>query len=87
MSGKPPKHPPSVPGENRLGVVNSPEALEAAIEKRKAEEKAELNKRRFEAFFGNKPKTKGGKTRKYRKTGKHTTKKVKRRNNGRRTRS
>lgn len=86
MSGKPPKHPPSVPGETREGVVKSP-ALEEARKKREAEEKAELNKRRFEAFFGNKLKPKGGKTRKYRKTGKHTTKKVKRRNNGRRTRS
>lgn len=86
MSGKPPKHPPSVPGETPEGVVKSP-ALEEARKKREAEEKAELNKRRFEAFFGNKLKTKGGKTRKYRKTGKHTTKKVKRRNNGRRTRS
>lgn len=86
MSGKPPKHPPSVPGETREGVVKSP-ALEEARKKREAEEKAELNKRRFEAFFGNKLKAKGGKTRKYRKTGKHTTKKVKRRNNGRRTRS
>ena len=82
MSGKPPKHPPSVPGETREGVVKSP-ALEEARKKREAEEKAELNKRRFEKFFGKK----GGKTRKYRKTGKHTTKKVKRRNNGRRTRS
>jgi hypothetical protein len=86
MSSKPPKHPPSVPGETREGVVNSP-ALEEARKKREAEEKAELNKRRFEKFFGNKLKTKGGKTRKYRKTGKHTTKKVKHRNNGRRTRS
>jgi hypothetical protein len=82
MSGKPPKHPPSVPGETPPGVVKSP-ALEEARKKREAEEKAELNKRRFEAFFGKK----GGKTRKYRKTGKHTTKKVKHRNNGRRTRS
>jgi hypothetical protein len=87
MSGKPPKHPPSIRRENPKGVVNSPEALEEAREKRNAEEKAELNKRRFEAFFGNKQKPKGGKTRKYRRTGKHTTKKVKRRNNGRRTRS
>jgi hypothetical protein len=46
MSGKPPKHPPSVPGETREGVVNSP-ALEEARKKREAEEKAELNKRRF----------------------------------------
>jgi len=83
MSGKPPQHPPSIRRENPKGVVNSPEALEEAREKRKAEEKAEENKRRFEAFF----RKKGGKTRKYRKTGKHTTKKVKRRNNGRRTRS
>lgn len=83
MSGKPPKHPPSVPGKTPEGVVNSPEALEAAIEKRKAKEKEVENKERFNAFFGKK----GGKTRKYRKTGKHTTKKVKRRNNGRRTRS
>jgi hypothetical protein len=83
MSGKPPKHPPSVPGKTREGVVNSPEALEEARKKREAEEKAKLNEERFKAFFGKK----GGKTRKYRKTGKHTTKKVKRRNNGRRTRS
>jgi len=62
MSGKPPQHPPSIRRENPKGVVNSPEALEEAREKRKAEEKAKLNKERFKAFF-----RKGGKTRKYRK--------------------
>ena len=39
MSGKPPKHPPSVPGETPEGVVKSP-ALEEARKKREAEEKA-----------------------------------------------